>query len=73
MGGGNIRGNEEGEEWPSGVVLPTMEAMARCNPPLLEVTQISKEAADATTHYSENHHQLFMLKGRLRQTLNPKP
>ena len=36
------------------------------NPPLLEVTQIIKEAADATAHYSENHNLLFMLKGRLR-------
>ena len=42
-----------------------MEAMAKCNPPLLEVTQIIKEAADAMAHYSENHHLLFMLKGRL--------
>ena len=42
-----------------------MEAMAKCNPPLLEVTQIIKEAADALAHNSEKHHLLFMLKGRL--------
>ena len=40
--------------------------MTKCNPPLIEVAQITKEATDATAHYSENHHQLFMLKGGKR-------
>ena len=50
-GGGKERGNDQMTKW---------------NPPLPEVTQISKEAADATAHYSENHHLRFMLKGSLR-------